>query len=105
MVKSKLDINKINYISQHPMYNQFIVDFYLPDNNIIIEVQGDYWHGNPNKYGNENGLKPLTQKQIDKIGKDKKRYEFLINHNHIVYMIWESDIYKNTEECLKFLNI
>lgn len=28
-------------------------DVYIPSKNMIIEFQGDYWHGNPNKYSND----------------------------------------------------
>jgi len=87
------------------MYDRFVVDFYLPDYNIVIEVQGDYWHGNPKIYGNDVNLKPLTEKQLKTKEKDNYKYNFLTDKQHIVYMIWETDIYEDVTECLKFLNI
>lgn len=93
----------INYIFQYGMYDKFVVDFYLPDNDIIIEVLGDYWHGNPNEYGNDK--KPLTEKQIKNKNRDEYREEFLTNKGHSVHMIWESDIYNNIENAYYFLNI
>lgn len=40
---------RINYKTQFRVgYKWF--DFYLPDTNTLIEVDGDYWHGNPNVY-------------------------------------------------------
>lgn len=94
--------NNIVYIPQHPMYNKFVVDFYLPKHNIIIEVLGDYWHGNPNKYGDEESKKSLSEKQIKTRNKDKIRFEYL-SKNHKIYGVWESDIYESVENALSFL--
>ncbi len=104
MTKHYLDNNNIKYISQHPMYNKFVVDFYLPDKNIVLEILGDYWHGNPIKYGNDEGLKPLSEKQIKQQNKDKLKFLYLTKCGHNVYMIWENDIYKNINFALSFLN-
>jgi len=42
-VQAVLDDYKIDYIKQHKI-GPYTFDFYLPDNNILIEVQGEYWH-------------------------------------------------------------
>jgi very-short-patch-repair endonuclease len=102
LVKQYLINNNISYEFQLLMYNKFIVDFYIPDKNIVIEVQGDYWHGNPLKYGD--GKIPLNERQIKQINKDKSRYAYLTKCGHSVYMIWEADIHKDIEKCLSFLN-
>ncbi len=39
-----LDENKINHISQYLINDKFLVDEYLPDYNLVIEVDGLYWH-------------------------------------------------------------
>ena len=103
LTKDFLEINKIEYIAQHPFYNKFVVDFFIPSMNIIIECLGDYWHGHPDKYGDGENKKPLTEKQIKTKEKDIIKYNFLKEKGHDIYMVWERDIYSNIEECYKFL--
>lgn len=43
-VKQWLINSKVEYIFQKT-FGRFVVDFYLPDYNIIVEVDGEYWHG------------------------------------------------------------
>lgn len=44
MIKNELDKHNINHISQYLVNNKFCVDEYLPEHNLIIEVDGNYWH-------------------------------------------------------------
>ena len=53
IVKKYLDEHKIKYEFQYNLDNLFYPDFYFPQFNMIIEVQGDYWHGNPKIYKDE----------------------------------------------------
>lgn len=99
ITKEYLTKNNIYFISQCPMYNQFIVDFYIPDRNLVLEVFGDYWHGNPNKYGNNK--KPLTERQIKQKEKDKYKENYLKNKGFNFVYIWEDDIYNNLDIIMK----
>jgi G:T-mismatch repair DNA endonuclease (very short patch repair protein) len=98
-----LDDNNIEYIPQYSMYDRFVVDFYLPKTDLVIEVLGDYWHGHPDKYGNDINKKPLTDIQIKNKSKDIIKQNFLEDKGHIVKMIWECDIYKDINSVLSFL--
>jgi len=60
------------------------VDLLLPEYNIIIECDGDYWHNYPN--GNE----------IDKI-----RTRELQDNGYKVLRFWERDIKNNIDYCIK----
>lgn len=100
LVREFLIHKNIKFIGQYQMYNKFIVDYYLPDTNTIIEVLGDYWHGNPLKYGDDKNLKPLTDKQLRQKSKDKSRYAYLTTCGHPVLMVWECDIYNDVEASL-----
>ena len=55
-----------------------IVDFLIPDKNLIIRVMGSYWHSG------------LTAKARDELAKER-----LINQGYIVVDIWEENL---TEE-------
>lgn len=77
---------------------RFRVDFLLT-NKTIIEVQGDYWHGNPLIYKYEN----YTEDQWKNWYNDWfKRDYFSLKGFNIIY-IWEYDIYNNFEKVLKQL--
>lgn len=51
---------------------------------IAIEVDGDYWHR-------------LTKKQIA----DKRKNTFLANRGYTVLRFWESEIYRDLDNCLE----
>lgn len=102
MVREYLEKNKIQFESQKLMYDKFLVDFYLPSHDAIIEVLGDYWHANPIKYGNEeDGLIPLTPKQERQRSKDKARFAYLKTVGHNIVGVWENDIYIDTSLAIK----
>lgn len=103
IVREFLENNKIIFCQEYPMYEKFIVDFYLPETNSIIEVQGDYWHGNPLIYGENEGLRPLSEQQKRQKGKDRARFAYLSKCGHKVYAIWETDIYKDIDNSMSFL--
>ncbi len=72
-----LDELDINYKPDHLMYNKFFVDAYIPDKNIILEVDGRYWHS-------------LPKQQL----KDKSRDAYLKACGYKVYRFWEDDFDK-----------
>ena len=98
-----LEEHNIEYIPQHLMYDKFTVDFYLPALDIVIEVLGDYWHGHPDKFGEGENKKPLTDRQKHTKQNDDSRCKYLTKCEHKVYMIWECDIYKDIENTMSFL--
>jgi len=71
--------------------SKYICDFVL--NNIVIEVQGDYWHGNPSKY------KKLNKMQEKISEKDKRKDSFLKSKGYFVIYVWENDLYNNVKIC------
>ena len=74
-------------------------DFYLNDENLIIEVDGDYWHSNPEKY-DEDDLSPM-QKRNRKVDEYKEKWALL--HSIPIMRIWESDINKNPKKVMEDL--
>ncbi|MFA5586330.1 MAG: NUMOD3 domain-containing DNA-binding protein [Saccharofermentanales bacterium] len=89
-VESFLIDNNINYKYNH--IDKFQYDFLLEKYNIIIEVQGDYWHANPLYYSdNDKNLKPLNETQKYKVKLDKDKNNYIKNKYNIIYL-WETDI-------------
>ena len=75
-------------------------DFFIPSKNLLIEVNGDYWHANP-KFYKENDIfnfpkSTVTAKDIWKQDEFKKQ---LANVNNLdIDYIWESEIKRKTQE-------
>lgn len=70
-------------------------DILLKNTNVIIEVQGDFWHANPNKYKENDiihfpGNKSYLAKELWK--KDLQKIHYAESQNYKVIQIWESDI-------------
>lgn len=63
-------------------------DIIIPSSKTILECDGDYWHGNPNKYP---VLSELQQKQREK---DEIRTKELQERGFRVIRLWESYIKK-----------
>jgi G:T-mismatch repair DNA endonuclease (very short patch repair protein) len=83
-----LDLN-ISYLRERYIkHKTFRCDF-IVDSQIIVEVQGDYWHGNHRLFNKED----LNNIQKDKIERDKKKFEFAYEKGYTVIEIWEMDIY------------
>lgn len=77
----------------------FAVDNYLPSYNLIIEVNGDYWHTNPTKFHSK-----ITKVQYDRIGRDKAKHSYLKNQHDIeILYLWEYDIIHNEDMCKKLI--
>ena len=82
------------------MINYHKYDIRILNKNILIEVNGDWWHLNP-KYYNENhvlkvGTFKITAKEKWEI--DKHHIEIANKNNYIVYTIWETDIVEKTDD-------
>ena len=66
-------------------------DFYLPKHNLIIEVDGGYYHSDP-RVVDENNLSPM-QKRNKRI--DEHKDEWALMHGIPIARIWEYDIRHN----------
>lgn len=97
-----------NNIKFEPQYNveNYFFDF-LIFKNVLLEVNGDYWHANPEKYLKEDEIKFPGNKFIKAENiwlKDKIKKETGLNNGYRVIYLWESEIKKMTdEELLKFI--
>jgi len=65
-------------------------DIFVPSMKLIIEIDGDYWHGNINN----SRFKILNKHQIKAKEKDNIRTKELIEKGFKVLRLWESDIEK-----------
>jgi G:T-mismatch repair DNA endonuclease (very short patch repair protein) len=101
-IKAILDIMNIQYISQMKIFGK-LGNIYLFDicvGNILIEVNGDFWHANPNKYKSGDILRiPGREKTSEEIWKrdQNKRLDAEKKGFNVVYL-WECFIRKSSNE-------
>jgi DNA mismatch endonuclease Vsr len=74
-------------------------DFYIPEYNTIIEVDGDFWHCNPIKFP-----EPQYESQKKNLIRDKEKNEWAINNGYKIIRIWENDINNNIQQVKQILS-
>ncbi len=98
IVNSILDELKINYQREFPT-GHYLIDNYLTDNDLMIEVQGDYWHCSPIKFHDK-----INSRQSFGIRRDKSKHTYILNKFGInILYLWEYDIIHNLELCKKLI--
>lgn len=75
-------------------------DFYIKEYNLIIEVNGDFWHANPIYYKPDDIMKFPKKSKIasDIWAKDKLKKELAESLNYNILYIWENEINKYTDD-------
>jgi hypothetical protein len=73
----------------------YICDIFIPELNLIIEYNGDYWHCNPNKYNSDyyHKIKNKTAKEIWEY--DNTKIDLIKNKGYNLEIMWESDYNKS----------
>lgn len=94
IIENLLKENNINYKYSFILENRQF-DFCLLDYNIIIECDGDYWHGNPKFYP------ILTEQQKMKQKDDLIKTNIAKENNFFVFHFWEYDINNNLDNIKK----
>lgn len=79
-------------------------DFFIPNKDgshggLLIEVDGDFWHSNPETQGD----KPLNRAQLRSQRVDEYKNKWALLHGYPIMRIWESDIRKKPKEVMKKL--
>jgi len=94
-IQSILNDLNIEYTANGFLY-RYNFDFIFK-NKIILEIQGDFWHANPDMY-NENDiiLKGLSANDLWK--KDERKKIKVESHNYKIYYLWENEINKMSDE-------
>jgi very-short-patch-repair endonuclease len=77
---------KIQFIPQYLIGDKFLVDAFVRSFNLIVQFDGDYWHGNPEKFLVLNEI----QKRRRRIDVSQNKYFEKCGYN--VLRIWESKI-------------
>lgn len=76
-------------------------DIFIPSKNLIIECDGDYWHGNPKLYSDDK----LRSRILLNRGVDNLRTKELLSKGYNVMRLWENEIkVLNLEDFKEALN-
>ena len=95
-----LDKLKVKYIRQFEAKDiKRFYDFYLPETNLIIEVDGGYYHSDP-RVVDINNLSPM-QKRNKRI--DEVKNKWALAHGIPIMRIWEEDIRHNPSAVMREL--
>jgi len=111
---TEISRSKIKYVSSQEIRIQSILNrFGIPytangflysyswdlifKNRMILEIQGDFWHGNPKIYKeNDILLDGLSVKDVWE--KDRRKKDLLESKGYKVYYLWESEINQMSDE-------
>ena len=99
-----LDRHNIKYETQYVILNYY-VDFFLPDKNLVIEIQGDYWHCSPRRYKEDDYVK-FPGRGLVKVSdiwqRDGMRFEKIKSLGYNIIGLFSHDL--NEEYILKQLD-
>lgn len=94
-------LEELNISFSHSFYIpsiKKIYDFYLPEYNIIIEIDGDFWHCNPVKFP-----KPTCKTQEINLENDKFKSKWAEDNGYKLIRIWENDINNDIQKVKQLL--
>ena len=74
-------------------------DFYLPKYNLIIEVDGDFWHCNPSTIHSE----AIYESQKNNLLRDQEKNKWAKNNGFDIIRFWENDINDNPNKVIEIL--
>jgi very-short-patch-repair endonuclease len=86
-----LDEMGIDYLSQYVIGGKFCVDAFIEKSGLVIQFDGDYWHGHPIRFPN-----PDTR-QRRRMNLDHSQDAYLKRCGFRVLRIWESDIIQSPQ--------
>lgn len=86
----------IKYKKQYELNGKYY-DYYLPEYHLLIEIDGNYWHGNTNYY-------PILNRiQRNQKIKDKEKNVIAKVFGYDLLRLWEHET-KNENKCIKKIN-
>lgn len=82
----------ITYLRQHLIAGKFCVDAFVPGSNLVVQFDGDYWHGNPEKFPK------LDARQDRRRRLDQSQDAYMQVCGFTVLRLWESQVYRESEQ-------
>jgi very-short-patch-repair endonuclease len=92
--ESILNEMKITYESQKIIKGK-IFDYYIPEMNTVCEVDGDYYHANPEKY------EQLNEMQKRNVKNDNYKSLIAKGLGYSIFRVWESELKESRERVIE----
>jgi very-short-patch-repair endonuclease len=90
-IKENKWLDYLGVIERQVKIGKYIVDGYEPSTNTIYEFNGDFWHGNPQLY-DENDINKVLNKTFGELYKKTiNRERYLIKKGYNIISIWENE--------------
>jgi very-short-patch-repair endonuclease len=86
-----LDALGVAYDPQFVIGGKFCVDAFIPSHGIVVQFDGDYWHGNPEKFP-----KPDARQQ-KRMRLDVSQDAYMVACGYRVLRFWGSDLQHNLD--------
>lgn len=96
---------EIEFKIKRPGLKYYSYDIYIKPNK-LIEINGDYWHGNPKLYAETDLLLAGSSGEItfkEKKLRDKIKIKFARTKRYRIIVIWEYDLKNNYEKTINKL--
>ena len=84
----------IEYKRQSLVANKFTVDAEILEKKIIIQWDGDYWHG----YRANGDSSPLEARQAKRAALDKSQDAYMRKMGYVVVRFWEHEVFNQPEK-------
>jgi len=81
-----MEFKHSHYLYYNDNKNYRIYDFYIPGFNLLIEADGDYWHGNPMYFSS------YTETQQINMANDEFKNQLAAEQGYNLLRFWETDI-------------
>lgn len=80
------------------------VDGYVPEQKLIIEFLGDFYHGNPDKYNRDHMNKSRKRTFGDLYDDTYERHKHIAEAGYTIMYVWEND-YKQVRDDVKLITL
>jgi DNA mismatch endonuclease, patch repair protein len=111
IMEAALKKENIRYVQQYN-FGIGIMDFYLPEGNIALFVDGRVWHADPRVYDSTDILffgSKISKVEWTKVTaadvwkKDRRHNRYLKSKGYVVIRFWEREIESNIDRCTKII--
>lgn len=81
-----LDEMGVQYVRQHVIGGKFTVDAFVPGTGVVVQWDGDYWHGHPVRFPNPDAR--VRRRMALDISQDA----YMVKCGYRVVRVWESEL-------------
>lgn len=77
----------VDFLEQEVIGGKFVVDVLVPDYALVIQWDGDFWHGNPDVFSEFGEIQQANK------NRDKRCDAYLTKCSYSILRFWESDVH------------